>query len=146
MLGAAAAASVVEVSAVPLPSTSPTTRGTRVGSVAVRVIPPGPVVPGAAAYPVRAMKRPSAEREIRPSDGTGRSRSRQVAVGGRGGQRERLDRVPSAANSSRKTGAAALVSAARRADPVDDEVAPGEACGLGRRRQQGKHGGGEPLP
>ena len=68
IFAAPAPASSVVVSTVPLASTRPTTRGVGVGSVVVSDSPPAPVAPGAASYPVTAMKRPSAERSISPSD------------------------------------------------------------------------------
>ena len=107
-----APASVVVVSTMPLASTRPTTRGVVAGSVVASDNPPAPVAPGAASYPVTATKRPSAERSMRPSD-----RDWPVAVrrllpsADVVGSAIDWTGVPLGANSSRKTGAAALESA-----------------------------------
>ena len=97
----------------PLASTRPRTRGVWVGSVVVNESPPAPVAPGAASYPVTAMKRPSAERSIRPSDRDWPvAVSRWLPSAAAVGRATDWTLVPVGPYSSRNTGAALLDRAA----------------------------------
>ena len=94
----------------------------------------------AASYPVTAMKRPSAERSMSPSDRDWPVAVRRVLPSRRWwAAATDWTLVPLGPYSSRKTGAAAFDSAEPPvADPVDDDVAAGEPRGVSlRRRHQG---------
>ena len=86
------------------------------------------------------MKRPSAERSISPSDRDWPvAVSRWLPSAAAVGRATDWILVPVGPYSSRKTGAALFDRAdAPVADPVDDDVTAGEACGVSlRRRHQG---------